>query len=199
MLVDGLILSCFFLAGVLDALVRISVGKGQSLISDVGESAISASTLAAESSVTGRTVHDLLFRKLDLLILEKVEAFDETGRAKGISCITLTLIANFAHFPQSLPVDFFQDRGKSISNNIYSFNIALVKPVGEHGLELSLVEVGELVDSLLVGVSLIRVVPLNIFQIMDKDEASEGLLLIGKCKAEVSHPLLEGLLMRHCG
>jgi hypothetical protein len=58
---------------------------------------------------------------------------------------------------------------------------------------------GELVDSLLVGLDLISVMSLNIFQVMDKDEASEGLLLIGEAKAEISHPLFEGLLMRQGG
>lgn len=55
-------LTCLFLAVAFNSLIRIFCTSNKSFISNIGQSAISTSTLASKSSVRSRAVDDLLFR-----------------------------------------------------------------------------------------------------------------------------------------
>lgn len=68
-LVDRLILSSFFLTCIFNTFVGVWCLSGQSLISNICQSAISASTLASEGGVICRAINDLLFRQSYVLIL----------------------------------------------------------------------------------------------------------------------------------
>jgi hypothetical protein len=54
---------------------------------------------------------------------------------------------------------------------------------------------GELIKAFFVSLALICIVAFNFLQVVNKDQLSEGLFLVGKGEAKLSHPLVECLLL----